>query len=159
MQIVPVALPEEGDSYHCCQAAGEDIYERFLNSSNICTHSVLLHPVRTFSPFHDVSLLCFAMVSSELPSTEMVCILVLHSCEAATKPDDSLCSSYFCVAVQFSSWQNQADEKGRSQLGSIFDMVHTEQVKLCGEHWERDNSVTQHSISTWPTYGPKNKLC
>ena len=45
MQIVPVALPETVESYHCCQSEGEELYQRFLMSTDICTHSVLLHPV------------------------------------------------------------------------------------------------------------------
>lgn len=46
LQIVPVALPEAEGSFHCCLAAGEEIYERFLQSRDVCTHSILLHPVR-----------------------------------------------------------------------------------------------------------------
>lgn len=45
LQIVPVALPSHEDSYHCCMASGEEIYERFLKSTTTCTHSILLHPV------------------------------------------------------------------------------------------------------------------
>ena len=40
-----MALPMIGDSYHCCQAEGEEIYQRFLMSTDTCTHNILLHPV------------------------------------------------------------------------------------------------------------------
>ena len=44
---MPVALPHYEDSFHCCMADGENIYESFLNSTSTCTHSILLHPVCT----------------------------------------------------------------------------------------------------------------
>ena len=47
---MPIALPYQRDSYHCCQADGEVIYERFLNSTSTCTHSILLHPVCPLLP-------------------------------------------------------------------------------------------------------------
>ena len=49
VQIVPVLLPETETSFHCCLADGQEIYERFLRSQDMCTHSTLLHPVRLLS--------------------------------------------------------------------------------------------------------------
>ena len=42
---MPVQLPETPETFHCCLATGEHVYERFLASRDKCTHSVLLHPV------------------------------------------------------------------------------------------------------------------
>ena len=45
-QIVPVALPETVNTFQCCKAEAQEIYERFLQSEDVCTHSILLLPVR-----------------------------------------------------------------------------------------------------------------
>ena len=45
LQVVPIALPRQAGTYNCCSKVGTLIYERFKNSTSICTHSALLHPV------------------------------------------------------------------------------------------------------------------